>query len=587
MRRGHLIAVALLAVHAGLLAFSAARQSPTVDEPVHLAAGVRIWRDGRFDLDRGNPTLLKVVAGLPVALAGARTDWSRMPSSFPVANDFLDANGPRSFWLTTLGRWACIPFSLVGGWICFRWASELYGRAASLMALTLWCFCPFVIANGELTTGDMAATSFGVAAFYFFWRWLRRSTWRRAVAAGLVLGLAELSKFLWVILYPLFPALWLIWRFVLDRKRREASLLREGSQCVVILLLAVYVTNGGYLFDGAGSSLRTYQVYSRVLDRLGMTAETSENRHWLGDVPVPVPADYMRGISEISTVFQTEYPTYLNGRWQRGGWSYYYFYGLFLKVSLGTWGLIVLAIGATVFRRESFQLLKDELILLVGSLAVLDFVTLVTTVQYTRYVLPALPFLLIWGSRSAQFLSRRVSVSSVTVAGCLGWSILSCLWVYPHCGSYFNLAGGGPLNGHRHMIESSIDWGQDLLYLRKWLDDHPESRPLHLAYFGRIDPRLAGIQFSLPSSLTNASRGKEDIVPEPGWYAISVSLLHGFPWYIHDGEGERLFVGQPRGEFDAFLQLRPVGRAGYSIYIYHVTDSDRTNLLGRDRSHGQ
>jgi len=95
--RESVVLTVLLAVHAGLLAFSAARQSPTVDEPVHLAAGVRVWLDGRFDLDRGNPTLIKAAAGLPVALAGSGTDWSRVPHSFEVADDFLDANGPRSF----------------------------------------------------------------------------------------------------------------------------------------------------------------------------------------------------------------------------------------------------------------------------------------------------------------------------------------------------------------------------------------------------------------------------------------------------------------------------------------------------------
>ena|ERR1700734_560425 len=33
--------------------------------------------------------------------------------------DFIRTYGPRSFWLFTIGRWACIPISLVGEYVCY------------------------------------------------------------------------------------------------------------------------------------------------------------------------------------------------------------------------------------------------------------------------------------------------------------------------------------------------------------------------------------------------------------------------------------------------------------------------------------
>jgi hypothetical protein len=42
--------------------------------------------------------------------------------------------------------------------------------------------------------------------------------------------------------------------------------------------------------------------------------------------------------------------------------------------------------------------------------------------------------------------------------------------------SYFNEAVGGPENGHAYLVDSNIDWGQDLFFLRRWLDKHPEAR---------------------------------------------------------------------------------------------------------------
>jgi hypothetical protein len=52
----------LLAIQAGLLAWSATRHSPSVDEMGHLAAGVSHWELGRFDLYRVNPPLRPAAA---------------------------------------------------------------------------------------------------------------------------------------------------------------------------------------------------------------------------------------------------------------------------------------------------------------------------------------------------------------------------------------------------------------------------------------------------------------------------------------------------------------------------------------------
>lgn len=49
--------------------------------------------------------------------------------------------------------------------------------------------------------------------------------------------------------------------------------------------------------------------------------------------------------------------------------------------------------------------------------------------------------------------------------------------------------------------------------------------------------------------------------PEPGWYAISVNNIYS-----------------REGTYRYFLDYAPVSMAGYSIYIYHLTqeDIDRT-----------
>lgn len=48
-------------------------------------------------------------------------------------------------------------------------------------------------------------------------------------------------------------------------------------------------------------------------------------------------------------------------------------------------------------------------------------------------------------------------------------TVASTLAVYPHQLAYFNELSGGPENGHRHLLHSNLDWGQDYLLVRRWM----------------------------------------------------------------------------------------------------------------------
>jgi len=168
---GQMVSVLLLLViQAGLLAYSATCHSPTHLEPAFLTAGICHWEFGRFELYRVNPPLPRMVAALPVWTLGCKTDWRRFtdaPGSraeYAIGEDFLNANGPASIPLFIYARWACIPFSLLGGYFAYRWAGELYGKGAGLVTLFVWTFEPNLLAHAELMTPDCASWSFGILA---------------------------------------------------------------------------------------------------------------------------------------------------------------------------------------------------------------------------------------------------------------------------------------------------------------------------------------------------------------------------------------------------------------------------------------
>lgn len=542
----------LLATHSVLLAWNAYVHSPVVNEVGHLPAGISHLRFKQFDLYRVNPPLPRMVAALPVLLANPSTDWTHYDTDPTERNetsvdiDFVNANGPRTFFLYALGRWMCIPFSLIGAWTSYRFAGELFGGLAGLAAMGLWCFCPNILGHGSLIMPDVPCAALGVAACYAFWRWLRQPTWALALIAGTVLGLAELTKTTLIIFYPLWPVLWITYRWPVR--------LREFGMLVVQLALSFYIINLGYAFEGTGQRLRDFHFQSRML--AGAASKGHPNNRFaatlLAYLPVPLPKNYVQGIDTQRVDFEHGLRSYLRGQWSDHGWWYYYLYALAIKVPLGTWTLVVLAAGIACYQPIGW---RDEVFLLAPAAAVLLLISSQTGFSvHFRYALPVLPFLFIWASRSTQWLNGNRTtwalVRQIAVAGSLVWSITSSLSYFPHSLSYFNESVGGPLNGPDHLLDSNVSWGQDLLNLRSWYETHSESRPLHLVMFGLVNPRLAGIEFSLPSPG----------MPKPGWYIIDVNHIHGSTQPIMGNDGHLTFLSDYGSDLTVFKRFSAGGQ---------------------------
>jgi len=488
---------------------------------------------------------------------------------------FIELNGFRSFWHFTLARWACIPFSLLGAYICFRWARELYGGAAGLLALTLWCFSPNIITHGQLITPDLGATALGVTAAYFFWRWLKRPEWPRTLAAGLALGIAELAKTTWIVLFGLWPLLWLIWWFSKRRDLPTRRWFRELGQMATILTVALYLVNLGYAFEGSFEKLGDYRFASESLggppEELDGAGEGG-NRFtgtWLDELPVPLPESYVMGIDLQRLDFEGKMWSYLRGEWRLGGWWYYYLYALVIKVPLGTWILILLALIVGVFLPGYSATWRDELTLLGPIAVVLALVSSQTGFNHhMRYVLPVFPFAFVWASKVAGAVHLRHWIIALIVAAALFWSVASSLCCYPHSLSYFNELVGGPTGGHAHLAHSNIDWGHNLLYLKRWLEKHPDACPLRLAFNGQYYPRIAGIEYTAPplgpDYVWGARGDPNQVGPLPGWYALSI---------------DKICARSKKHAY--FFCFEPVAMPGYSIHVYHIT-ADEANRVRRE-----
>jgi len=619
----------LLAIHTGLLAYSAYVHSPTLNEPGHLVAGLSHWEFGRFELYRVNPPLVRMVAALPVMAVGYEEDWSGFNDEagarpvFRMGIDFVRANGERSFFLFMVARWACIPFSWLGAIVCYAWAKDLYGRPAGVLACTLWCFSPNILAHASLITADAGGTALGVAACYTFWRWLKKPTWTQAALTGCVLGLAELAKTTLILFYPLWPLLWIAYRWSDRHAMIRQDWLREAGMLLLRMAIGLYVLNLGYGFEGSGKQLKKSHFVSSLFTGEGETTSAQQlapnasptNRFantWLGSIPVPFPENYLQGIDVQQRDFEHYgHPSYLRGHWQDHGWWYYYLYAAAIKIPLGTWILAGMAMTMRIISRRKALTpnslstiqaprLRDEIILLFPALLIFIVVSSKTGFsEHFRYVLPCFPFAFIFIIRFTPNASN-INQNLLDTSGQCGrndhcastgtpklftsfatlilllWITLSSLWIYPHSLSYFNESIRGPKNGHKHLLGSSADWGQDLLYLRRWMDSHPEIRPLYLAYHGNFAPSGVGFFEALPwqgEFTTGADAqevdqhvGAEEFGLRSGGYAISVSFLEGSSKAARDGAKS---TNDTR--YVAFAEARDMklaAKAGYSIWVF-------------------
>jgi Dolichyl-phosphate-mannose-protein mannosyltransferase len=533
----------LLAVHGAL------HDTPTVDEFAQLPAGCALLRWGAFDHYPHNPPLAKMLMALPVVASGAavprppageegrRSEWT----PWIYGTRFMSENATRYFGLFLRARLVMIGLFLLGGVVLALFARELFGAKAALGALALWLFCPNLQAHGRLATLDVAVSVALISAFYALYLAIVRPSRGRLALAGVLLGLAILTKFTALLSLPVVAVLVL---FGLGGPfgRRIAAL----SALLAVVLLVV---NLGYGLRGTLTRLDDYGFASR----LG-TALQSRLPAWLR---IPLPRDFVGGLdAEKLVVERGEFGTYLRGRWSSGSMTYD-LVALAVKVPVAIHLLVATAVASMlVSSRWRAPLLVEAFCWLPPAILIASFALGSSLKIGVRYLLPAFPFIFLGTSRLFAAVGRGpLRLRPVLVSACVVALVGTTLHVHPHELSYFNVIAGGPAKGHEWLIDSNLDWGQDLSEVPGYVNSHGLSA-IYLLYFGHVEPELYGIRYRLPPPR-----------PEPGTYVVSVNFAKGYEYVAPDhGRVVRATGGAP-----AWLKaMTPVDRIGQSLWVYRV-----------------
>lgn len=538
--------IVLLLIHVSLLSVVGYLDSPTYDEIQHVPAGVMHWSTSRFNFGYTNPPIPRFISTFALNFVERTENWTNITSDEPhghwnIGKQYALANGEGYLLQVRVARFISFGFSVLVGLTCFYWASNLYQSAyAGGVAVVLWCFCPFALGHGHLATVDVAAALFGMFFLIAAWYWMQSCSWRNAVLLGFGAGLACSGKFSWI----LFAGSVLLLVFIVHFEQRPRAVGYLFAQSIVIAILAVWVINMGYAFDGSFATLASYREAQRLnfVPSLGNSIET-----WL---PVPLPRYYVLGIDTLKDFVDSHPRSYMLGQWQRGGWISYYAIGLALKLTIGTLGLILLRIAT----RKGFTLRED--FPLVAVVIVFAYLSSETGVgHHLRYALPVVPLLFVWIGGIVVDVRHRLT--RYTVWTLVVMHVISSLAVFPYSLSYFNEFVGGPRAGPSYFLDSNIDWGQDLLHLRRWMQENnvDGENEMDLLYFGTMPPQLAGVTYRLG----------EDHRGPAKFFAVSVNYLYGMKHTVHHEHNSWLYNEFP---LEALRNIQPFACAGYSIRIF-------------------
>ncbi len=569
------VAGILLLMHFSVLVYLAKTNFATTDEVAHLPAGISQIKFLRFDLYRVNPPLTRWIYG-PVALPYADAfDWELYTPTVGKRPEFIigaRAMGQQGLdyaKMLFLPRIACFVFPLVGILALSKFTTAVAGRLQAFAVTVLWCFSLNMIGYSAWIIPDVAATAMGVCASYAYWKYLKNPTGQSVLISGACLGLALLSKLTWITALASFPlaAGLILWRFA-DAFPRK-SITKRCVDLVLINIVGLFILNAGYLFEGSFTPLGDYEFCSDVLGGEGSEALATGNRFsdsWLGSVPVPLPKNYVLGIDFLKSEVEDKYWSFLNGQWKQGAWWYYYCITVLVKTPIGT---LLAAIGGAVvlwFQRRAISADFKAAVALLAIPALVSFVSISLQGGFShhhRYVLMIYPPMFLLASVMVGQMGRSDSIPR----GVCSWrrwigvlliasSCISAVCVHPHYASYFNAIAGGPANGWRVLGKSNIEWGQDMLLIDAWIDEHPECRPLSFSLnFWAWNGSLFGLPYSYPPVLEKDAPLASVQTDEVQWWIVSVKKLYNLP-------------GEPGLEY--LQKMEPVDRIGYSFHVYRI-----------------
>jgi len=284
-----------------------------------------------------------------------------------------------------------------------------------------------------------------------------------------------------------------------------------------------------------------------------------------------LPEAYVYGFAWVRANSQARY-AFLNGHISVSGFPDYFLWTFLLKTPLVS--LVASLAGLVLAFRRRRQARGAEWLCLLLPVAVYLVATLFSRLNIGhRHLLPIYPFLFVAAGRLLKRCRPTFAPGQwPRLAACLFAVALGCSVVFAppwrpqvvfadHL-SYFNELAGGPDHGYQHLVDSNLDWGQDLTKLARWLREQGIVEPIGLLYFGSADPRFHGIShLNLPGGFAYEPMQEKLPVEQPPRYLV-VSATHL--------QGTYLGAAGRRAWQQFLRRYERIGTVGHSLFVFRL-----------------
>jgi hypothetical protein len=597
-----LTATTIVAIAIILAVTSVWNDSPIVDEIPHIGAGYSYIATGDHRLNPEHPPLAKDLAGIALKIGGIQ-DKLAFESRFWQQ----DINGQWEFGrklifnsgndATRVSRIAKLPeliFFILSAIIIFAWTRKLYGYMAGLIALFLFSFSPTVIAHSRYVTTDMPALFGILIGTFFFLNYLKKPTHKNLWLAGIIFGVAQLTKYSVFLLAPFFVVIAIIYALLHSSKLKDkifSTCYTTLATCVIIAIGYIFVVWPVYYFHTW--NYPPERQHSDTVYLLG-----SYGNRFIPDIVIALSdKPVIRGLAEYATgllmVTQRSIggnTTYFMGEIRNWAWPEYFPVVYFLKEPLAFWGLVLISLIAIIknlIPKNGLKLkfskiqnwAKDHFVELTMLLWMAGY--WYTSIRANlnigvRHLMPVYGFTFILLAGSLVTIIRNINSKKLLTtyyflfAILFGWYLVENIRIYPYYLTYFNQVvlidpSWAPVNkpgyipgGHWYVVDSNLDWGQDMKRLAKWIDENNVEN-ISLDYFGWADQSFyignnfkwiwAGKYITKESFLADNPKG--------GYIAVSASFFMGSR-------------EKPETSYAWLDDYKPVAIIGNSIFVWHI-----------------
>ena len=498
--------------------------SEVLDEPVHILAGYEWLKGIPYTMDPSHPPLGRIAAGIPLVMAGVEeSEGDPVPrgNSLLYWHDHYERNLSRA-------RRPMLLFLLIGMIATAAWTARYFGHVAGVLAMALYASLPPLLGHaGIVTTDSPVAAMMAVALLTFDW-WLDAPTWKRSVVLGIAIGLGALSKYSFLVFFPVSAIAIVLARISVHRA------LCAVHKLLVSLAVAFVVIWGGYKFQY--DTLQHASNYPYGIATVFVPKSMDAKAQWFDShVKVPAPL-FITGLGIVKEHNKHGHESFLLGQYRTMGWWYYFPVLFFFKTPLA---FLALALAGTILiarrAREGLVLVLPPIAMM---LSVLD-----THINIgVRHILPIYPPLCGVAAFAvlAMWTNYRARIAAVVL---LGWLFIGVALAHPDYMAWYNEAAGK--HPERIAVDSNLDWGQDWLRFARVLHEKRIDF-VHILFNGTVLLQFHDVH----------GGAAEPWVEKPGWYGVSLQTLTMNP----DAQ---------RGAWK-WLDRYPYEMVGRSIRLYHV-----------------